>query len=100
MAGRCPRRSGLRQNSIVRGQERLLGISKRGDAYLRTLLIHGARSVVTAQGKTDRLSLWITVWPSAVALANKTARMAWAMLKNGTDTNPIGLRPEPWPKSD
>ncbi len=39
------------------GKERLLGISKRGDAYLRTLLIHGARSVVsTAQGKHDRLS--------------------------------------------
>ena len=43
------------------GKERLLGISKRGDAYLRTLLIHGARSVIrTAKGKTDRLSQWIT----------------------------------------
>lgn len=78
------------------GKERLLGISKRGDAYLRTLLIHGARSVVrTAQGKTDRLSLWITGLAqrrhpnvAAVALANKTARMAWAMLKNGTDYEP------------
>lgn len=78
------------------GKERLLGISKRGDAYLRTLLIHGARSVVrTAKGKTDRLSLWITRLAqrrhpnvAAVALANKTARMAWAMLKNGTDYEP------------
>jgi transposase len=78
------------------GKERLLGISKRGDAYLRTLLIHGARSVVrAAKGKTDRLSLWITRLAqrrhpnvAAVALANKTARMAWAMLKNGTDYEP------------
>src|SRR6185437_3329072 len=42
------------------GKARLLGISKRGDPYLRTLLIHGARSVVyRASRKTDRRSLWI-----------------------------------------
>lgn len=84
-----------RQNSSG-GKERLLGISKRGDAYLRTLLIHGARSVLrTATGKADRLSQWICSIAqrrhhniAAVALANKTARIAWAMMKNGTDYHP------------
>lgn len=78
------------------GKERLLGISKRGDTYLRSLLVHGARAALrTAKGRTDRLSLWVTALadrkhPSvaAVALANKTARMAWAMLRNGTDYEP------------
>lgn len=84
-----------RQNSSG-GKERLLGISKRGDAYLRTLLIHGARSVLkTAKGKEDRLSQWISRIAqnrhpniAAVALANKTARIAWAMMRNGTDYQP------------
>lgn len=78
------------------GKERLLGISKRGDCYLRTVLIHGARSAIqTAKGKTDRLSLWINALLArrhpnivAAALANKTARIAWAMLRNGTDYQP------------
>jgi transposase len=78
------------------GKERLLGISKRGDAYLRTLLIHGARAVIQmAKDKDDRLSQWVTRLAArshpnvaAVALANKTARMAWAMLRNGTDYQP------------
>ena len=78
------------------GKERLLGISKRGDAYLRTLLIHGARSVIrTARDKDDRLSRWVTNLAArshpnvaAAALANKTTRMAWAMLRNGTDYQP------------
>ena len=78
------------------GKERLLGISKRGDAYLRTLLIHGARSVIrTAKGKEDRLSRWVVSLAArshpnvaAAALANKTARMAWAMIRNGTDYQP------------
>jgi transposase len=48
-----------KQNSSG-GKERLLGISKRGDAYLRSLLVHGARAVIrTAQAKTDRLSTWV-----------------------------------------
>jgi transposase len=84
-----------RQHSSA-GKERHLGISKRGDAYLRCLLIHGARSVIrTAAHKPDRLSLWVTGLAArshpnlaAVALANKTARMAWAMLRNGTDYQP------------
>jgi len=78
------------------GKQRLLGISKRGDTYLRTLLIHGARSVVSQAGhKEDRLSRWVTGIATrrhpnvaAVALANKTARMAWAMLRQGTDYDP------------
>ena len=78
------------------GKDRLLGISKRGDSYLRTLLIHGARAVIrTAEHKEDRLSQWVTRLAArshpnnaAAALANKTARMAWAMLRNGTDYQP------------
>ena len=78
------------------GKDRLLGISKRGDVYLRTLMIHGARAVVTrAKHKDDRLSRWVTSIATrrhpnvaAVALANKTARMAWAMLRNETDYDP------------
>ena len=78
------------------GQQRLLGISKRGDAYLRTLLIHGARAVVSqAKHREDRLSQRVTAIAirrhpnvAAVALANKTARMAWAMLRQGTDYDP------------
>jgi transposase len=69
------------------GKEVLLGISKRGDRYLRTLLIHGARAVIrTVRGKTDPLSLWLqqliarrSVNCAAVALANKTARRLWAI---------------------
>ena len=77
-------------------KHRLLGISKRGDAYLRTLLIHGARAVVSqAKHRDDRLSCWVTdiaqrshTNVAAVALANKTARIAWAMLRQGTDYDP------------
>ena len=84
-----------RQNSSG-GKERLLGISKRGDTYLRTLLIHGARSALrTAKHKDDRLSRWVTRIAqhrhpnvAAVALANKTARIAWALIKRGTDYQP------------
>ena len=72
------------------GTDTLLGISKRGDRYLRSLLIHGARSVVPhAQGKEDRLSRWIIKVKAergfnkaAVALANKLARIGWAVLHN------------------
>ena len=77
-------------------KHRLLGISKRGDVYLRTLMIHGARSVVTAaEHKDDPLSRWVTEIAkrrhpnvAAVALANKNARMAWAMLRHKTDYDP------------
>ena len=78
------------------GKERLLGISKRGDAYLRALLIHGARSVIrTAKGKDDRIRQWVTRLAArshpnvaVVAMANKTTRMAWAMLNNRTNYQP------------
>ena len=74
----------------------LLGISKRGDTYVRSLLIHGARSVVRmADGKNDKLSLWIQsvkerrgANKAAVALANKLVRMAWAMVVNDQDYQP------------
>lgn len=75
------------------GKDRLLGISKRGDSYLRKLLIHGARSVVCHIGKRqDRLSRWVQEKErtrgynkACVALANKNARIIWAMLKYGTE---------------
>jgi transposase len=78
------------------GKERLLGISKRGDAYLRQLLVHGARAAVrTAKGKTDPLSRWINALLAhkhsnvvTVALANKTARMAWALIRHDVDYDP------------
>ena len=78
------------------GKDRLLGISKRGDSYLRGILIHGARAVVSqAMHKEDRLSRWVTGLAerrhpnvAAVALANKTVRMAWAMMNHDTDYDP------------
>ena len=78
------------------GKDRLLGISKRGDVYVRSLLIHGARSVMRhAKHKDDRLSQWVTGLATrrhpnvaAVALANKNARIAWAILRNGVDYDP------------
>jgi transposase len=73
------------------GKDRVLGISKRGDAYLRKLLVHGARAVIRhAVDQEDPLSRWINrllarkhVNVVTVALANKTARMAWAMVRHG-----------------
>lgn len=71
------------------GKNRVLGLSKsRGNRYVRTLLIHGARSVVRhAANKTDPRSRWINrivarsgVNVAAVAVANKNARIAWALL--------------------
>ena len=68
----------------------LLGISKRGDRYLRTLLIHGARAALRTadRGKTQR-SAWLSRLRrergpnvAAVALANKNARIVWALLVN------------------
>ena len=72
-------------------KQRLLGITKRGDPYLRTLLIHGARSVVfRCAGKTDPRSQWISektkklgVTKACVAVANKNARIVWALLAKG-----------------
>jgi transposase len=80
------------------GKDRLLGISKRGDAYLRTLLIHGARAVLKVVGnKDDPRSRWLQNVCSrrnkniaAVALANKNARIVWALLTQKTDFLPEG----------
>lgn len=71
------------------GKQILLGISKRGDTYLRTLLVHGARAVVRVCERKPETD----TWPkrllgrrdknvAAVALANKNVRIAWALLRN------------------
>ena len=81
------------------GKNVLLGISKRGDTYLRTLLIHGARSVIYhAQRRLDEAS-WLpkllqrrNANVAAVALANKNARIVWALLAHERDYQP-GYRP-------
>ena len=78
------------------GKDRLLGISKHGDSYLRTLLIHGARSVLkVAANKSDPRSRWVSGLAArthtnvaAVALANKNARIAWALLRRGGTYDP------------
>jgi transposase len=70
------------------GKQVLLGISKRGNTYLRSLLIHGARAVLKrVLHKTDKLSLWIKKLierrgynKACVTLANKNARVLWALL--------------------
>jgi transposase len=75
------------------GKQMLLGISKRGDRYLRSLLIHGARAVVRAAGnKTDSRSRWLMSlvqrrgkFKAYVALANKNARILWALMTQGSD---------------
>lgn len=72
-------------------RERLLGISKRGDEYLRTLLIHGGRAVVrTCDKKVDARSIWVNkikarvgMNKAAVAVANKNARIVMALLLSG-----------------
>ena len=95
-------------------REVMLGISKRGDRYLRTLLIHGARAVVkVAERRRDARSAWVSRIKqrarggtniAAVALANKNARVLWALLaRNDTYRPPaianapttIGMRPQP-----
>ncbi len=79
------------------GKTRLFGISKRGDRYLRTLIIHGARAVLgKAGGKTDPRSQWIGRMRErrhpnvvAVALANKNARIIWSILSRGEEYRPV-----------
>jgi transposase len=70
------------------GKPTLMGISKRGDSYLRTLLIHGGRTVVRVAHKhQDKRNRWVGEVEqrrgkniSAVAVANKNVRIAWALL--------------------
>ena len=65
----------------------LLGISKRGDTYLRTLLIHGARSVVSSPKQhgpwVEQMNKRRPQNVVIVALANKMARTIWAILAHG-----------------
>jgi transposase len=79
------------------GKARLLGISKRGNVYLRKMLIHGARAAVL-RIKRDRapIGAWLDALDArapknvvVVAMANKLARIAWAVLSSGEDYRPI-----------
>jgi len=78
------------------GKTTLLGMSKRGDCYVRTLLIHGARSVVAqAVRQPARADAWLRALLArrpknvvAVALANKNARIAWALLRHARGYDP------------
>jgi transposase len=88
------------KQSSTGGKTRLLGISKRGDTYLRTLLIHGARSALrAAQRREESGGTWLTRLAerrhpniAAVALAHKNARIAFALLAHDRDYQP-GHRP-------
>ena len=78
------------------GKNQMGRISKRGDKYLRCLLVHGARSGIRkAEKQEDSLSKWVSGLKerrgynkAAVALANKNARIIWAMLAKNEDYNP------------
>jgi len=85
---------GLVPRQASSGNKRvLLGISKRGDRYLRSLLIQGASAVIRCiKGKTDARSLWLeqlikrsNKFKANVALANKNARILWALMAHGTE---------------
>ena len=84
-----------RQNSTG-GKVRLMGISKRGDCYIRCLMIHGARAalcrMIAGHTPEHRQNLWAMELAArrgknkaSVALANKTARVVWGMLTQGTE---------------
>ena len=85
------------------GKNNLGGITKRGDTYLRTLLIQGAKSaVMTAHRRHDRISTWAAAlrersgWQKAVvALANKNARILWAVMTRGDAFDPDHLSIKP-----
>jgi transposase len=75
------------------GKARLGRITKAGDAYLRSLLVMGARAVLAGLGeKQDRFSRWVRAlverrgyWKAAIAIAAKNLRLSWAVLKYGED---------------
>ena len=79
------------------GKDLLLGISKKGNRYLRCLMVQGSQSVVTnAKRKNDKLSQWINRLVetrghnrACVAYANKMARMAWAVTVSGEEYSPM-----------
>ena len=88
--GLVPRQHSSGQRTV------LLGISKRGDRYLRTLLVHGARAAsAVAERKGDARSIWVSRLKlrrgpnvAAVALANKNARVLWALLARNDSYRP------------
>lgn len=75
------------------GKARLGHITKAGDSYLRSLLVMGARAVLSSTGnKQDRFSCWARCleerrgyWRAVVSIAAKNARLAWTVLKYGED---------------
>lgn len=85
------------------GKASLGSITKRGDSYLRMLFIQAARSaVLSAHRRTDRISQWVTKlrersgWQkAAVALANKNARILWAIFARGRTFDPHYVSPPP-----
>lgn len=86
------------------GKQTLLGISKRGDGYLRTLLIHGARAVIRLAETKQEKNPWLVSLIgrrnkniAAVALANKNIRIIWAMMTRGETFDPahVSLAPVP-----
>jgi transposase len=85
------------------GKTRLGGITKRGDVYLRSLLIQGAKSaVMTAHKRSDPISQWTAAlrervgWQkAAVALANKNARILWAVMTKGEAFDPRHVSTKP-----
>jgi transposase len=82
------------------GKQKLLGISKRGNGYLRKLLVHGARAILQCRQKqSSGLSAWLQQLVSrahpniaTIALANKMARTAWALLIRGETYRPLLLK--------
>jgi len=93
-----------RQNSSG-GKNNLGGITKRGDTYVRMLLVQGAKSAVnTAHRRDDPISKWLhqlrekSGWQkAAVALANKNARILWAVFAKGEpfDAHHVSVKPKP-----
>jgi transposase len=85
------------------GKPRLGRITKRGDVYLRTLLVHGARSALSVLSKrSDRLATWAQALvarrgykKAIVALAAKNARTVWALLATGKAYDPHHIKPTP-----
>lgn len=75
------------------GKQRLMGITKRGDKNIRRLLVHGARALLRhSREKTDHLSLWMKRLDiergrnkACVAIANKNARVIWALMSSGRE---------------
>jgi len=88
--GLTPRQTG------TGGKTRQLGISKRGDPYVRTMLMHGARAVITRSTQTSWIQRLLQRRPFSVvvaALANKLARTAWAILVKGKAFDQVRWNP-------